>query len=66
MGSTASDEELLLQRGLEGGVSYTLAELEAMFSWLELVDARLMPAPHAHEEETFSHNFLQVALFRRG
>ena len=65
MGSTASDEELLLQRGLEGGVSYTLDEIEEMFSWMELVDARNMPAPHEHAEEAFSHDFLQVALFRR-
>jgi len=70
MGTTASDEELLLQRGLEGGIAYTLDELSEMFSWLEPVDARQMPAPHhqghGHGHEVFSHDFLQVALFRRG
>ncbi len=64
MGTTASDADLLLQRGLEGGVAYTLDELQEMFSWLEVVDARLMPPPHDHAEATFSHDFLQVALFR--
>ena len=66
MGTTASDEELLLQRGLEGGIAYTLDELREMFSWLEPVDSRQMPAPHDHDHEVFSHDFLQVALFRRG
>lgn len=66
MGTTASDEELLVQRGLEGGIAYTLDELREMFSWLEPVDAREMPAPHDHGHEVFSHDFLQVALFRRG
>lgn len=66
MGTTASDEELLLQRGLEGGIAYTLDELREMFSWLEPVDSRQMPAPHDHGHEVFSHDFLQVALFRRG
>ena len=65
MGSTASDKDLLLQGHLEGGVGYTLDELAEMFAWLELVDARLMPPGHTHEEPTFSHDFLQVALFRR-
>jgi len=66
MGTTASDEALLLQRGLEGGIAYTLDELREMFSWLEPVDAREMPAPHDHGHEVLSHDFLQVALFRRG
>ena len=65
MGTTASDEELLLQRGLEGGVAYSLDELREMFAWLEVVDARLMPPPHEHADATFSHDFLQVALFRK-
>lgn len=65
MGTTASDEELLLQRGLEGGVAYSLDELREMFAWLELVDARHMPPARNHGEEAFSHDFLQVALFRK-
>lgn len=64
MGTTASDEDLLLRRGLEGGVGYTLDELQEMFSWLDVVDARLMPPPHDQAEDAFSHDFLQVALFR--
>ena len=66
MGTTASDEELLLQRRLEGGIAYTLDELREMFSWLEPVDAREMYPPRDHGHEVFSHDFLQVALFRRG
>jgi SAM-dependent methyltransferase len=65
MGTTASDAELLLQRGLEGGIAYSLEELAEMFGWLEPVDSRLMPSSHSHGDEAFSHDFLQVALFRR-
>ena len=66
MGSDAADRQLLQQGTLEGGVGYTLDELREMFSWLEVLDARPMPAQKTCEEPVFTHDFLNVALFRRG
>lgn len=65
MGTTASDAELLRRGRLEGGIAYTLDELQEMFSWLEPLDARPMPSQHEVAEPAFTHDFLQVALFRR-
>lgn len=65
MGTDASDADLLSQGSLEGGVGYTLDELGEMFSWLEALDARPMPAQGAAGEPAFTHDFLNVALFRR-
>jgi hypothetical protein len=36
-----------------------------MFCWLEVLDARPMPAQKACQEPVFTHDFLNVALFRR-
>ena len=65
MGTDAADRQLLHQRSLEGGVGYTLDELREMFSWLEVLDARRMPAQRLCEERVFTHDFLNVVLFRR-
>ena len=65
MGSNAADRQLLQQGTLEGGVGYTLDELREMFSWLEVLDARPMPAQKTCEEPVFTHDFLNVALFRK-
>ncbi|MGH3713829.1 MAG: hypothetical protein ACRDT4_10280 [Micromonosporaceae bacterium] len=65
MGTSSTDAELLRQGHLDGGVGYTLDELREMFSWLEAVDARPMPAPAAVPEPVFTQDFLNVALFRR-
>jgi SAM-dependent methyltransferase len=65
MGTTSTDADLLRQGRLEGGVGYTLDELLEMFGWLEAVDAGPMPAAPAVREPVFTHDFLNVALFRR-
>ncbi len=65
MGTTASDADLLRQGSLDGGVGYTLDELREMFAWLEPLDARPMPSQHEVTEPAFTHDFLQMALFRR-
>jgi SAM-dependent methyltransferase len=65
MGSDAADRQLLQQGTLEGGVGYTLDELREMFSWLELLDARPMPAQKVCKEPVFTQDFLNVALFRK-
>ncbi|HEY7718486.1 MAG TPA: class I SAM-dependent methyltransferase [Pedococcus sp.] len=65
MGTTREDAELLLRGDLEGGVGYSLKELAEVFGSLELLDARAMPPAEAVGEPAFSHDFLQVALFRR-
>lgn len=62
MGTTAGDADLLRQGELHGGIGYTLDELREMFSWLEPIDARPMPATVA--EAAFTQDFLNVALFR--
>lgn len=65
MGTDAADRQLVHQGSLEGGVGYTLDELREMFSWLEVLDVRRMPAQKACQEPVFTYDFLNVALFRR-
>lgn len=65
MGTSADDGDLLRQGRLHGGVGYTVHELREMFSWLEVLDARPIPATETVEEPAFTHDFLNVALFRR-
>jgi SAM-dependent methyltransferase len=65
MGTTSPDADLLRQGRLEGGVGYTLDELEEMFAWLEVVDLGPMPASVSVPEPVFTQDFLNVALFRR-
>ncbi len=65
MGTSAPDSDLLLGRSLEGGVGYSIGELHEMFSCLEPLDARPLPDQHEVDEPVFTHDFLQVALFRR-
>ena len=65
MGTTSPDADLLRQGRLDGGVGYTLDELEEMFSWLEAVDLRPMPPSVSGPEPVFTQDFLNVALFRR-
>lgn len=65
MGTTSADADLLRQGRLEGGVGYTLEELTEMFSWLEVLDLGPMPAAVSVPEPVFTHDFLNVALFRR-
>lgn len=65
MGTVSADADLLRQGRLEGGIGYTPAELEEMFSWLEVVDARPMPSSVTGRGPVFTQDFLDVALFRR-
>lgn len=65
MGTSSADADLLRQGQLDGGIGYTLNELREMFSWLEPVDARPMPASSTVREPVFKRDFLIVALFRR-
>lgn len=65
MGTDATDEVLLGQGRLDGGVGYTVDELREMFSWLETLEAGAMPGAAAVTAPAFSQDFLNVALFRR-
>lgn len=65
MGSTADDAQLLRQGDLEGGVGYTLEDLELVFADLELVAAGRLPAADEVGEPVFTQDFLHAALFRR-
>jgi len=65
MGTVSSDADLLRRGRLGGGIGYTLGELEEMFSWLEVLDARPMPSSATGREAVFTQDFLNVALFRR-
>lgn len=64
MGTVSADADLLREGRLDGGIGYTPEELEEMFSWLEVVDARPMPSS-AGREQVFTQDFLDAALFRR-
>jgi len=64
-GTDATDETLLAQGRLDGGVGYTVDELQQMFSWLETVEAGPMPAATEVAAPAFSQEFLNVALYRR-
>lgn len=65
MGTDADDRALLREGRLHGGVAYTVDDLQQMFCWLEPLDAGRMPLPEAVAEPAFTHDFLNVALFRR-
>lgn len=65
MGTNTTDGDLLSQRSLEGGIAYTLDKLVEMFSWLEVLRTGPMPPPETVAGPAFTHDFLQVALFRR-
>ena len=55
-----SDLEVVMSGDTQGGMAFTLGDLDTIFAPLDPLDAR---AVHPHREGTFAPDFLNAALF---
>lgn len=65
MGSDEDDAALLVHGVLGDGIGYTVDDLTAIFSDLELLDAGAQQEHDGAAAHTFGQSFLTAALFRR-